>query len=219
MPIIYILTNESMPDTIKVGKTDNLERRIKELDKTNIPLPFECYYALEVLKAGQASEIEKNLHQALGGYRIRKNREFFATPPERAKSALKIAETLGGKDVTPGRDIVNDPEDQQALDSARKRRSSFKFSMLRPKVNIAPGTVLHFRGDKSKTCEVVDDTQVEYREQVMSLTSAAKLTLQDMGKDWQVSGPNYWCIDGKSLYEIRKEIDEESGEKDEGELP
>ena len=35
MPIVYILTNESMPDTIKIGITDNLERRIKELDNTS----------------------------------------------------------------------------------------------------------------------------------------------------------------------------------------
>ena len=31
--IVYILTNQSMPDTIKIGITDNLERRIKELEQ------------------------------------------------------------------------------------------------------------------------------------------------------------------------------------------
>ena len=36
MPIIYILTNQSMPDTIKIGITDNLERRIKEFGKKDI---------------------------------------------------------------------------------------------------------------------------------------------------------------------------------------
>ena len=33
MAIVYILTNEAMPDTIKVGITENLDRRIRELDK------------------------------------------------------------------------------------------------------------------------------------------------------------------------------------------
>ena len=32
MPIVYILTNEAMPDIIKIGITENLERRIKKLD-------------------------------------------------------------------------------------------------------------------------------------------------------------------------------------------
>ena len=56
MAIVYILTNESMPDTIKVGITGNLDRRIKELDTTGTPLPFECYYAVEV---ENAAAIEK----------------------------------------------------------------------------------------------------------------------------------------------------------------
>ena len=38
--IVYILTNQSMPDTIKVGITDNLDRRVRELDNTSTPLPF-----------------------------------------------------------------------------------------------------------------------------------------------------------------------------------
>lgn len=54
--IVYILTNESMPDTIKVGINDNFEKRVKGLENTNTPLPFECYYAVEVQ---DASKIEK----------------------------------------------------------------------------------------------------------------------------------------------------------------
>ena len=64
MRIVYILTNECMPDILKIGITDNLERRIKELDNTSTPLPFECFYAVEVEDV-DAPKIEKKMHQGL----------------------------------------------------------------------------------------------------------------------------------------------------------
>ena len=42
MAIVYILTNEAMPDTIKVGITENLDRRIRELDNL-VPSILEAY--------------------------------------------------------------------------------------------------------------------------------------------------------------------------------
>jgi hypothetical protein len=41
--IVYVLINEAMPGYVKVGKTDNLDRRLRDLDWTNLPLPFECF--------------------------------------------------------------------------------------------------------------------------------------------------------------------------------
>ena len=108
-----------MPDIIKIGITDNLFRRLKELDNTSTPLPFECYYAVEV---ENASAIEKKIHEGLDDKRIRQNREFFNTSPEQAKAILEIAEVMGGKDVTPKNDIVETESDKQSLEKARKKR-------------------------------------------------------------------------------------------------
>tara|TARA_B100000131_G_C17661902_1_gene428600 strand:+ start:88 stop:231 length:144 start_codon:yes stop_codon:yes gene_type:complete len=38
MPIVYILKNQSMPNTIKIGITENLERRIKILATCGVPV-------------------------------------------------------------------------------------------------------------------------------------------------------------------------------------
>ena len=47
--IIYILINEAMPNFVKIGKTTTtVEQRMRALDTTGIPLPFECYYAARV---------------------------------------------------------------------------------------------------------------------------------------------------------------------------
>ena len=199
MAIVYILTNESMPDTIKVGITENLDRRVRELDNTSTPLPFECYYAVEV---ENASAIEKKIHEGLDDKRIRQNREFFNTTPEQAKAILEIAEVMGGKNVTPKEDIVETPQDKQALDSARKKRKRFNFSM----VNILPGTLLEFVKDNSITCEVVDENKVKFRDKVTSLSDAADSILKEMGYDWEgVQGPLWWSYKGKSLRDLRYE--------------
>ncbi len=46
--VVYILTNQAMPDFIKVGITTNLKDRLSTLDNTSVPLPFTCVYAFEV---------------------------------------------------------------------------------------------------------------------------------------------------------------------------
>ena len=199
MAIVYILTNESMPDTIKVGITGNLDRRIRELDTTGTPLPFECYYAVEV---ENASVIEKKIHEGLDDKRIRQNREFFNATPEQAKAILEIAEVMGGKNVTPNEDIVETPQDKQALDIARKKRSKFNFGM----VNIGPGTILEFVKDKTITCEVIDDSKIKFRGEVTSLSASAVTVLHEMGYDWdKAHGPKFWMYQGKSLRDLRYE--------------
>tara|TARA_B100001093_G_scaffold466549_1_gene485038 strand:- start:322 stop:897 length:576 start_codon:yes stop_codon:yes gene_type:complete len=188
-----------MPDTIKVGITENLDRRIRELDNTSTPLPFECYYAVEV---ENASAIEKKIHEGLDDKRVRQNREFFNATPEQAKAILEIAEVMGGKNVTPKEDIVETPQDKQALENARKNRKRFNFDMI----DIKPGTVLNFVKDNTITCEVVDDTKVKFRDNVTSLSNAADSILREMGYDWQgVRGPLWWTFNGKKLEDLRFE--------------
>jgi hypothetical protein len=199
MPIVYILINQSMPETIKIGITDNLERRIKELDNTSTPLPFECYYAVEVK---DASKIEKKIHEGLDDKRIRQSREFFNASPEQAKSILEIAEVMGGKNVTPKNDIVETPQDKEALDRSRKVRKRFNFAMI----NIPPKTILEFAKDKTIICEVFDDTQIKFRDKITSLSDAAFIILTEMGYDWTaVQGPRWWLYNGKSLSDLRDE--------------
>jgi hypothetical protein len=47
--IVYFLTNEAMEGMVKIGRTTtSVEQRIRELDNTSMPLPFQCFYAAEV---------------------------------------------------------------------------------------------------------------------------------------------------------------------------
>lgn len=45
---VYILTNDYMPSVIKIGcTTQPIEDRLKKLDKTGIPWPYKCHFAIE----------------------------------------------------------------------------------------------------------------------------------------------------------------------------
>ena len=198
MEIVYILTNPAFPDYIKIGRTTNLKQRLLSLDNTALPLPFECYYAVEV---NDSKKVEKLLHQSFDKYRVRSNREFFELLPENAKSALQLA---NGKEVTPDHDIVESSEDQRALDNARSKRERFKFSLL----NIEPGTILTFAKDEEITCEVVDDRLIKFRDEEMSLTASALIIIHEMGYEWsKISGPAFWQHNGVSLYDMRLKAD------------
>ena len=198
MEIVYILTNPAFPDYIKIGRTSNLKQRLISLDNTSMPLPYECYYAAQV---DNASKVEKLIHQSFDKYRVRKNREFFELLPENAKSALQLA---NGKEVTPDHDIVETQDDQRALNKARSQRERFKFSLL----NIDPGTLLTFAKDVEITCEVIDDRQVRFRGEEMSLTASALIVIHEMGFEWsKISGPAYWQYNGVSLYDLRLKYD------------
>jgi hypothetical protein len=198
--IVYILTNESMPDTIKVGITDNLDRRVRELDNTSTPLPFECYYAVEV---ENASAIEKKIHEGLDDKRVRQNREFFNATPEQAKAILEIAEVMGGKNVTPKEDIVETPQDKQALENARKKRGRIDYFGI---LGIQKGTTLTFSKDENITCVVSDNGKIIFRDKETTLSGSALLITNEMGYDWgQVQGAGYWCYQGKTLRELVSE--------------
>jgi hypothetical protein len=200
VPIVYILTNESMPDTIKIGITDNLERRIKELDNTSTPLPFECYYAVEV---ENASAIEKKIHTGLDDKRIRHNREFFNASPESAKAILEIAEEMGGKNVTPKEVIAETDQDKQALSEAKKRRGRIDYFGI---LGIEKGTILTFSKDKSITCIVSENGKVIFNDKETTLSGSALEITNDMGYDWgQVQGSGYWCYNGKTLRDLIQE--------------
>ena len=186
-----------MPDIIKIGITDNLSRRLRDLDNTSTPLPFECFYALEV---EDAQSIERLLHETFDDKRVRQNREFFNCTPEQAKSALKIAEKMGGRDVTPKEVVVETEQDRQALDSAKKKKGRVDYFGV---LGINDGEILTFSKDQTITCEVKENGQVLFRDELTSLSGSALIIVSEMGYNWQqVRGAGYWCYKGTTLLDL-----------------
>lgn len=201
MEIIYILINEAMPGYVKIGRTSNLEQRIRSLDTTSVPLPFECFYACTVR---DANFVEKQLHDTFLDHRVRSSREFFEISPERVVSALKIK--IGEiENVTPKQDFVENIEDQQALNQARSRRSVFNFKM----VDIPIGAEIYYINDeniKARVTSLRGQKTIEFEGEQTSPSAAAQKLL---GYPYQVQGTVYWMYEGETLDERHRRIESE----------
>ena len=86
---VYIFTNESFRDGwVKIGKTQDIKRRLKDLDNTSCPLPFKVYATMKTCKYNEAEElVQEFIAHFNSDLRIRPNREYFKVSPE---EALKI---------------------------------------------------------------------------------------------------------------------------------
>jgi len=204
--VVYCLINAAMPGYVKIGlTTGNVADRMRQLDTTGVPLPFECVYAVEVADVVSA---ERLLHEVFGDVRVRPSREFFEVGEQRVIAAMRLT---GGRDVTPSRDIVEDVGSQLALDRARRRRAQFNFQL----VGVTPGTVLTFSEDESITCTVVDDRTVDFEGQRTSLSAAALIAMRRFvpagnyfqRADASIQGTLYWELDGESMSERRRRLE------------
>ena len=200
--IVYILTNPVFPDLVKIGRTTNLEERVRSLSsQTGVPVPFEVYYSCTV---DDSKKVEKHLHDGFGDHRINPRREFFRINPERVLSILKLIEI---EDVTPKDEFVENEDELVSLNNEKTRRSNFKFLS----VGIPVGSILHFVRDEDVTVKVVDDRNVEFEGEVTSLTQSSRILLKrDHGwNSSSVTGPRYWVFENETLSERRLRLESE----------
>lgn len=185
--IVYVLTNPSIPDMVKIGITTDLTTRMRSLYNSSIPVPFECYFACTV---NDMNFVEKQLHDGFDDFRVNPKREFFRIDPERVVSILKMVMI---DDVTPKEDIVEDEIDQRSLDKEKKVRGRFNFDMI----GVPVGSILTFVKDSTITSTVVDKHKIEFEGEIHSLSSSTLEIVHRMGYTWkQVSGPTYRMCEG-----------------------
>jgi len=73
---LYLLSNPSIPNLIKIGMTKNTpDERMEQLFSTGVPEKFILEYSVIVPDSAVA---ERLAHTALNSYRHRSNREFFS---------------------------------------------------------------------------------------------------------------------------------------------
>ena len=207
--VIYILTNPSFPEYVKIGYAKDIEQRLLQLNRSEtIPFAFRVYATYDVVTP--LSDLI--LHDLIDGLNPdlraietfngkKRTREFYEMTPEYAYNILSSIAKLSGtesrlKRIKPeGHEV----EDIKMAEEAEKayRRGPFTFSS----VGINPGEIISFVPDLSITATIVDDKHIRIGETVTSLSGAAKSILHKNA----LQGPKYWSYNGKILDDIRTE--------------
>lgn len=100
---IYVLTNESFhrENWIKIGYAEDVNKRVKELSGTSVPLPYEVYCTYEIPRIVGAKDPDKLLHDLITklnpSLRISPNREFFEMLPTDAYDMLVAIAQMHGR--------------------------------------------------------------------------------------------------------------------------
>lgn len=189
-----------MPGLVKIGKTSrlNLEKRMKELFSTGVPLPFKCAYACKV-KLAHMGELEHALHCAFAPNRVNENREFFRVSPEQVKPILMLLNHMTEGDATAEvedeieKDLTED--DKKAVELSKSKRPPLNFDDM----GIKPGSVLTFVKDPSISVTVVSAKKVSFNGEVLSLTP---ITTKLMGSSSNVQPTPFWEYQGENLRDI-----------------
>ena len=105
--VIYILTNPSFPEYVKIGYADDIDKRLQQLNRSEcIPFAFRVYATYEVNSRLSDLKIHSIIDKLNPNLRSIENfngkqriREFYAMSPEDAYSILEaIAEIHGCAD-------------------------------------------------------------------------------------------------------------------------
>ncbi|MBR6366095.1 MAG: GIY-YIG nuclease family protein [Lachnospiraceae bacterium] len=133
--VIYILTNPSFPQYVKIGYADDINKRLKELNRSEcIPFAFRAYAVYEVNERLKDIAIHKMIDNINPNLRAietfdgkKRKKEFFEMT---ADDAYGILETIAGLSGTTDRLHLLTPEGHEIIDEeiAAEAENSVTYS-------------------------------------------------------------------------------------------
>ena len=210
---IYVLTNPSFPEFIKIGYADNVDTRVSQLNRSECtPFAFKKYAVLHVASRLADKNVHKLIDKLKPELRAKENvngkmriREFFAMS---AKEAVEILEAIGSiYGETPQIFEQTDEEKQEQAfvektASDAERKSPFSFY----KCGIKNGDIITYAHDPNIICTVIGDRLIEYAGKQTSLSALAQNLL---GRKFGVQGTLYFMFKGEVLSALRKRLEDE----------
>ncbi len=178
--VIYILTNPSFPDYVKIGYADNVNTRLKELNRSEcIPFAFRLYAFYKVNKRltdmklhQMIDKLNPNLRSIEEFNGKTRKREFYNMSPSDAYSILEtIAQINGLEDnlilVEPSTKQMKDEEEAEMIRSKRTSLPKLDWMIEQGIINI--GDEICVISHPSEVATIVDGKHVRYNDEMMSM--------------------------------------------------
>lgn len=217
MGYIYILTNPSFPQYVKIGYADDVKTRLTQLNRSECtPFAFRVYATYEVstrltdMKIHDViDKLNPNLRSIDNVNGKKRVREFYAMSKEDAYALLEAIAEINGleKNLKLWEQTAEEKAAEEAAEEieeqSTERAAMFSFSIC----NIAAGEQVEFRCPNNdhdgEMFSVVDNKHVTYNGETWSLTALAKHL---MNAKWALAGPKYFKYKGEWLNDIRARL-------------
>ena len=210
--VIYILTNPSFKEYVKIGYAQNIEKRLKQLNShETVPFAFRVHAVYEVEKKLTDKELHKLIDALNPDLRAietfdgkERVKEFYAMSPEAAYGLLECIAKISGtedrlKRMEPtGHQIL----DEQIAEEVRitAKRGPFRFDTCA----IPIGSEITYIEDPSIKAIVVDARHIEYEGETTSLSALAQKL---KGFSHNVAGPLWFAYNGERLADRRNRLE------------
>lgn len=173
---IYVLTNPSFPQYVKIGYTDNIEKRLEQLNRSEcIPFAFRlyAYYKVptrltDVKLHNMIDKLNPNL-RAIDDFNGKKRvREFYAMDAHDAYSILEAIADING--LSENLVLVEPTAEEQAKEdealSIRTKRSVIQLPKMDWLINqgvVNIGDEIYVINHLEEKAIIVDSENVEYK--------------------------------------------------------
>lgn len=213
---IYILTNPSFPEYVKIGYADDIKTRLAQLNRSECtPFAFRVYATYQVgirLTDMKLHDMIDKINPTLraidnvdGKKRVR---EFYAMSAEDAYALFEAMAEIHG---TADKLKLYKPTKKQEKEEQTAEEVKVEYEKAKPltfsEYGIPIGAKLEYvnRGNDNsgKICTVIDEKTVEYDGKSWSLSGLAK---EFCHSKYGVQGPKYFKYNGEWLTEIRKRL-------------
>ncbi len=216
---IYILTNPSFPEYVKIGYATDIEKRLSQLNRSEcMPFAFRVYAIYKVDTPLQDKKLHSMIDRLNPELRAidtfdgkTRTKEFYAMSAEDAYALLESLATLSGtldrlQRLTPeGHEIIDEETAKEVDAQVKERRSPFSFS----KCGIPVGSTLCFIENPTITATVIDDRRISYHDETTSVSALAQSL---KGFEHPVQGTLWFTYNGKRLTDYRDEMEGISAE-------